>query len=188
MITKVWGVVNGDKVDFSPVEGYDGYWCGYAKRVKGLQSIQVWAQNDLGSIGYLNYQVILKYKTETVAEILLAPYAISLVDPIGSGIISRGCDGVLDIARIKLGEKRNISIRVKSVEKKEFEIDKATYILRRGDEIEDSGECSDSTTNFKEHILTALIEPKAISSNYILEFHYTINPEELCHQVIIRVC
>lgn len=188
MIVKCWGIVNDTRVDFVPVDDRPGYWMGYAPRVKGLQHIQIWAQNDIGAVGYLNYQALLIFDTTTVAKIILAPYAVSLIDPAGSKIVSRGGNSVMDSAIVKLGEKRNVSILVKSVEKKEFDIEKATYILKRGDEIEDSGECSDYTTNHKEHVLSALIEPKAKSSNYILEFYYTINPEELCYAVNIRVC
>lgn len=188
MIVECWGVVNDVRVDFVPVEGRPGYWMGYAPRVKGTQHIQIWAKNHLGAVGYLQHQAVLVFETETVARILLAPYAVTLIDPTGSKIVSRGGNSVMDAANIIFGEKRNISIMVKSLEKKEFDIEKATYILRRGDEIEASGDCSEFTSNFKEHVLTALIEPKAKSSNYILEFHYTINPEELCYPVSLRVC
>lgn len=188
MIIKCWGVVNDTKIDFVPVEGRPNYWMGYAPRVKGLQHIQIWAQNDVGAIGYLDYQAILIFDTEITAKILLAPYAVSLIDPAGSKIVSRGGYSVMDTTMMQLGEKRNVSILVKSIDKKEFDIEKASYILRRGDEIEAEGECSDDTTNFKEHVLSALIEPQAKSSNYILEFHYTINPEELCYAVNLRVC
>lgn len=79
MITKVWGIVNSTKVEFSPITSKPDYWEGYAPRVDGLQDIEIWAENDKGARGHLKCSVYLTYHTETMARLILIPYVISVL-------------------------------------------------------------------------------------------------------------
>lgn len=78
MITRVWGVVNSTDIEFSPVEGRDGYWEGYAPRVPGYQNVEIWAQNDEGRIGTLKCQALISYHTETTVRLIILPYYVQL--------------------------------------------------------------------------------------------------------------
>lgn len=79
MIVRVWGIVNSEEIEFSPVPDRPDYYEGYAKSVEGLQSIEIWAENDKGAKGHLKCQVLIEYNTKTSARLLLAPYIVRLV-------------------------------------------------------------------------------------------------------------
>lgn len=79
MITRVWGIVNREHVEFNPVADKPDYWEGIATKVKGLQEIEIWAENDKGVRGHLECGVNIRYHTNTEVRLLLSPY---LVKPI----------------------------------------------------------------------------------------------------------
>lgn len=85
-----------------------------------------------------------------------------------------------------IGEKRKISISVKSTCKKAFEIKKASFQLFCGDDVEAEGECDIYEVDPTEMILSATIKPQRANAQYCLEYTYTIEPEELKYMCIIR--
>lgn len=94
---------------------------------------------------------------------------------------------MVESATLNFGEKRYISIQVKSVCGHKFEITKPIWKLKCGDEVEDHGECIIRNNNTSKIILSALIKPKRKNATYILEYDYRIEPELLIKQVKIRV-
>lgn len=83
-----------------------------------------------------------------------------------------------------LGEERNLSFLIKSMEDKNavFNIWEATYELYEGCELEDSGQCT-----IEDHTLTAFISPKKRSNNYFLIITYKIANEVLKDRYRIEV-
>ena len=93
---------------------------------------------------------------------------------------------MIESQTISIGEKRKISISVKSTCKKAFEIKKASYRLLLGEEVEDEGSCDVLEIDPTEMWLSAVIQPRAVKAIYYLEFNYTIEPEELKYVCQIR--
>lgn len=88
MIVRVWGVVNRTEVEFTPVSDRPSYWEGYAPRAKDFyQNLEIWAKNDLGAIGYLKCSIVIKEWSPTTVQLLLAPYAVEVIENI---LISKG--------------------------------------------------------------------------------------------------
>lgn len=79
MIIRVWGMVNSTEVEFQPIKDRPDYWEGYAPRVKGLQDIDIWAENDKGAKGHLFVQVMIEYDSPTTTRLILLPYVVTLV-------------------------------------------------------------------------------------------------------------
>lgn len=86
-----------------------------------------------------------------------------------------------------LGEKKRVSISVKGIANKPFEITGASYKLFLGGEVEDSGKCEVERIYDNETILSALIQPQAKNAIYELIFKYTIYPENFQYTVHVRV-
>lgn len=86
-----------------------------------------------------------------------------------------------------LGEKKYVTIRVQSCGQKAFEVSQAKYILKKGEEIEESGTCMIEQEKEDRVLLSALIQPKAKYTVYTLEFTYEIPPEILKHEIRIGV-
>ena len=91
-----------------------------------------------------------------------------------------------DTLSMTFGERRNINILVNSIDKHEFDVSNATYILKLGDVIEDSGKCTLITHSPCSTEIVALIEPRAKRARYTLEIWYTINPEKFVYYLDIR--
>lgn len=88
MIVRVWGVVNQTEIEFTPILERPSYWEGYAPRSKGFyQDLEIWAKNDLGAIGHLKCSIIIKEWSPTTVQLLLAPYAVEVIENI---LISKG--------------------------------------------------------------------------------------------------
>ena len=79
MITKVWGIVNRVHVDFHEITDRPGWYEGFAPKAKIYQEIEIWAQNDLGAIGHVKTQVVIKEYSETEVIILLSPWIVELM-------------------------------------------------------------------------------------------------------------
>ena len=94
---------------------------------------------------------------------------------------------MMESLTMSLGEKRNIAVCVRSTCDQAFDIDEASFFLKSGEEVEESGTCGITYINDTNAILTALIRPMRKNCNYTLEFHYTIDPEELIYVCRIRV-
>ena len=88
----------------------------------------------------------------------------------------------------KLGEKKNVSIKVINTLSQVFEVSTAAYILKSGEEVEASGTCEirNGCSDY-EMILSALISPKRNRCTYILRFTYDIFPEKFIYDVQVRV-
>lgn len=80
MITRVWGVVNSAKVEFTPIPEKPGYWEGYAPKARWVQELEIWAENHLGARGHLQCSLIIDEYTETEVRLILAPYRVALLD------------------------------------------------------------------------------------------------------------
>lgn len=81
MIVRVWGIVNETSVTFTPIKDRPDYWEGYAPRVKGLQDIEIWAENDQGARGHLKCSVVIQWHTHTQVRLVLSPYIVTVIDP-----------------------------------------------------------------------------------------------------------
>lgn len=79
MIVRVWGIVNDQEITFSPVANRPGYWEGYAEGKPGLQDIEIWAENHLGTRGHLHVEVSVEWLTRTRARLLIHPYMVKLL-------------------------------------------------------------------------------------------------------------
>lgn len=95
---------------------------------------------------------------------------------------------MLDSTTFLFGEKKRVCVRVRSTNRQPFEVTEAKFELRSGDEVEAVGDCTLNHISETEMMIDALIEPKRPNSAYVLRYYYTIPPEELIHQVQVRVC
>lgn len=87
---------------------------------------------------------------------------------------------------IDFGERRNVSILVKSVNNTPFEILNPSFRLTSGNEIEDSGRCSLTELSPLEIVVTAYVAPMRNNTIYTLVYEYDIKPEHYIHRVMIR--
>lgn len=79
MIVRVWGTINQTEVEFHPIKDRPHYWEGYGPRVKGLQDIDIWAENNKGARAHLPMQVRIEWNTPTTARLIILPYIVTLV-------------------------------------------------------------------------------------------------------------
>lgn len=79
MIVRVWGIVNGHNVEFTPVADRPNYYEGYAPASDDLQEIEIWAENSQGAIGTIKRQIRLEYHTTTTARLIISPYFVTLL-------------------------------------------------------------------------------------------------------------
>lgn len=87
-----------------------------------------------------------------------------------------------------VGEKKNVTIAIRSGERKPFKVTEATWSLCLGDEVESEGKCYidhlyDGTVN-----VSALIRPMRAKALYKLVYTYTIPPEQFLYRVKVRTC
>ena len=95
--------------------------------------------------------------------------------------------GYTERVTFELGEKKYVCISVKSTCKKPFDVTRAKYILKNGNQKEASGDCEISKRNDQETVLSALIQPMIKGATYTLEYTYEIPPEILIHEVKVTV-
>lgn len=93
----------------------------------------------------------------------------------------------MEYVRFRLGEKKYVAIRVQSCDRRTFEVTQAKYILKKGMEIEESGICEIYQDRKDSVQLSALIQPQAKNTQYILEFTYEIPPEILKYAIQVGV-
>lgn len=86
-----------------------------------------------------------------------------------------------------LGERKEVCISVYNQCREPFDITSATWVLKKGDEIEKQGNCEITHKSEIESILTALIQPMAKRAEYVLEFTYDIPPQILKKNIQVRV-
>lgn len=79
MIKRVWGIVNDCEVEFKPIPNRRDYYEGYAPRMKGLQDIEIWAENHRGARAHLRCQVTIEWYTITEARLIIAPFYVHTV-------------------------------------------------------------------------------------------------------------
>lgn len=82
-----------------------------------------------------------------------------------------------------IGEKRYVSIRVKSTSVTPFEVTNASWKLKCGDDIEASGLCVLEEESPTKWILRALVQPMRACASYKLVFEYDISPEHMSYIV-----
>lgn len=87
----------------------------------------------------------------------------------------------------KVGEKKEVLIKIRSMCQKPIEVTDATFSLDISDETEASGICEIRQVSDVECILSALIQPMRKNALYNLTYSYTIYPEELRYMVHVRV-
>lgn len=87
----------------------------------------------------------------------------------------------------KVGEKKEVLIKIRSMCRKPIEVSKATFSLDIGEETEATGDCEIRQVSDVECILSALIQPMRKNAVYNLTYFYTIYPEELRYNVRVRV-
>lgn len=180
MVIRVWGIINSIEVEFHPIKDRPYYWEGYAPRIKGLQNIDIWAENDRGAKGHLKTQIRIEWNSPTIARLIITPYTVTFIPNWRVFTMLESTDFIL-------GEKKQVSIIVKSICEKPFEVTDARYFLKVGDEIESSGECFVEQIQNSKSILSALIQPMRKNAIYDLNYSYTIYPEKLLYTVKIRV-
>lgn len=92
-----------------------------------------------------------------------------------------------DSTSVILGETRKITISVRSLNKKPFEITNPSFLLKVGSEVEARGDLEVEQSTPYEFLLSALITPMRKRARYRLEYHYDIAPERLIHVVNVAV-
>ena len=85
-----------------------------------------------------------------------------------------------------LGEKRMVGLSITAANQSAFPVTNATYQLVRGEEIEDSGNCTVTEVSQREKRLDIYIEPEQ-ATNYQLIFSYEIGDEKLKTVVYVYV-
>lgn len=93
---------------------------------------------------------------------------------------------MIESQTVIIGEKRKVSISVKSTSKKAFEIKNASFRLLCGREVEDEGKCDILEVSPVEMIVSAVITPQRANATYVLEYTYSIEPETLKYICMIR--
>lgn len=86
-----------------------------------------------------------------------------------------------------LGEKKYVCISVTSTNGRPFDISRARYRLKNGDEEEAAGECVIEQICDQTTVLSALIQPQIKCATYTLEYEYEISPEILKYEVKVKV-
>ena len=93
----------------------------------------------------------------------------------------------MERVKFKFGEKKYVCIGVRSCGNRPFEVTKARFELRCGDETEASGECEISRRGENEIVLSSLLEPLRKNATYHLTVTYDIPPEVLIHEILVNV-
>lgn len=86
-----------------------------------------------------------------------------------------------------VGEKKKVTISVKSIGQEPFEITDGVFSLRCGEDAESSGNLVMENVRKGVVTLSALIQPQRANTLYDLEFSYCIYPETYLHYVKVRV-
>lgn len=79
MIVAVWGTINSERVDFQKCEDRPGWWEGFGPRKPIYQQVEIWAKNDLGAVGHLQTQLVIREWSPTKVQLLLAPFTVRLL-------------------------------------------------------------------------------------------------------------
>lgn len=94
---------------------------------------------------------------------------------------------MIESTDFRVGEKKEVLIKIRSMCRKPIEVTDATFELTIGEETEAIGDCEVRQISGIECILSALIQPMRKNAIYDLTYHYTIYPEELVYSVHVRV-
>lgn len=123
---------------------------------------------------------------------ILSHYFCPLIEHIYSTIqgIAKG-DGlrmVLESVSLKPGEKRNLRVLVENTKGLDCFVSSAKYILRSGNEIESSGECTIQSIDTSASIISMLVSPQRVRATYDLDVEYLIDDETYVYTCQVRVC
>ena len=174
MIVRVWGKINSQELDFTPVIDKPGYYEGYGPKNKNsfYEDIEIYAKNHLGAIGHLQCQVVIREWSPTKVQLLIAPYKIILIER---------WKAMIESQNFTFGERKVVTACITSMAKQPFEIKNATYSLKYGDEEEASGHCIITEITPIEFHLGAMISPLRPNAVYRLEYRYDIGGERLIY-------
>lgn len=89
MITRVWGIVNSEEIEFHRIPDQPYYWEGFAPRVPGLQNIEIWAETDKGARGHLRNQVRMEWDVSTRVRLTITPYTVRLIPSAKEGLVRK---------------------------------------------------------------------------------------------------
>ena len=93
----------------------------------------------------------------------------------------------MEKVNFKFGEKKYVCIGVRSCGNHPFEVTRARFEHRCGEETEASGECEISRRGENEIILSSLLDPLRKYAAYRLSVTYDIPPEVLKHEIHVNV-
>ena len=81
------------------------------------------------------------------------------------------------------GERRYVSICVKSTSMTPFSVTNAVFKLMHGNEEESNGVCKVSEETPTKWVIRALVQPMRPCAEYTLQYEYDIDPEHLIYKV-----
>lgn len=87
-----------------------------------------------------------------------------------------------------LGERRKVRILVQNTHCRDCIVSSAQYILKCGNETEDSGKCVIEQATNSSVILSMLLSPQRANATYTLLVRYSIGEEDYIYTCLIRVC
>lgn len=182
MIVKCWGEIDDERIDFQPMHDRPGYWCGYCSWRPGLLHLNIWAENQYGAVGHVDCDIQVQYdNASTKCRLILYPYKIDLYFE----------NKFLGDVRMKsitfdFGEQKNVTLDIRSLDRKAFYISEASWELHSSDEIESQGDAKIIPINSTHSQIECLIEPLKPDSLYDLKVQYKINDKILIEHVRVR--
>lgn len=87
-----------------------------------------------------------------------------------------------------LGERRRLHILVQNVRGRDCIVSQAQYILKCGNETEDSGRCDIEQVETSSSMISMLLSPQRANATYTVLVRYSIGEEEYIYTCMIRVC
>lgn len=87
-----------------------------------------------------------------------------------------------------LGERRKVRILIQNTHCRDCIVSSAQYILKCGNETEDSGKCTIEQVTTSSVMLSMLISPQRANATYKLVVQYSIGEEDYIYMCLVRVC
>lgn len=80
MVTRVWGSINSQTIEFERVPDRDDYWEGIGPRSDDYQMIEIWAETNTGAIAHVDFAISMKIYGSDKVRLLLSPYRARIVE------------------------------------------------------------------------------------------------------------
>lgn len=93
---------------------------------------------------------------------------------------------MLESTTFVFGERKRVTIVAKSFNEVPFEVTSASWELRCGEDLEDSGECEVSQEANDRVLISAVVQPQRKNAVYILRYTYEIGSEILIYEIKVR--